>query len=124
MERVNEPIKLIYHMVFVTRYKRTVFDDKESAEIVKAALLKINGKGILQIKSLEMGDCFVKLVCDSEPSRSPNQIVSILKRASYQALLEKMPQLNSLWARSIILRTYPISENELNSFLMSIKRRG
>lgn len=124
MERIIEPIKLTYYMVFVTRYKRTVFNDKESAELVKSALLNTQEKGFLEIKSLEMGECYVNLICDCDPSKSPNQIVSILKRASYQALLKKIPHLNSIWARDIILRTFPISENELKSFLMTIKRRG
>lgn len=124
MESINEPIQLIYYMVFVTRYKRKVFEDKETAALLNSTLLNIQEKGILQIISLEIGDCYVNLVCNCEPSKSPNQIVSILKRTSYQALLEKMPHLNSLWARNVILRTSPVSKNEIDGFLMSIKRRG
>ncbi|MFJ7983486.1 transposase [Lysinibacillus xylanilyticus] len=124
MENLNEPIQVIYYIVFVTRYKRAIFADKEAADLVKSALSNTQEKGILQINSLDIGDCYINLVCNCEPSKSPNQIVSILKRASYQAILKKMPSLNSLWARNVILRTFPISSNEIDDFLMTIKRRG
>ncbi|PJO44949.1 transposase [Lysinibacillus xylanilyticus] len=124
MENLNEPIQVIYYIVFVTRYKRAIFADKEATDLVKSALSNTQEKGILQINSLDIGDCYINLVCNCEPSKSPNQIVSILKRASYQAILKKMPSLNSLWARNVILRTFPISSNELDDFLMTIKRRG
>jgi len=124
MKNLNEPIQVIYYIVFVTRYKRAIFADKEAANLVKSALSNTQEKGILQINSLDIGDCYINLVCNCEPSKSPNQIVSILKRASYQAILKKMPSLNSLWARNVILRTFPISSNEIDDFLMTIKRRG
>ncbi len=124
MKNLNEQIQVIYYIVFVTRYKRAIFADKEAADLVKSALSNTQEKGILQINSLDIGDCYINLVCNCEPSKSPNQIISILKRASYQAILKKMPSLNSLWARNVILRTFPISSNEIDDFLMTIKRRG
>jgi len=124
MKTKNEPIQINYYMVFVTRDKRKVFNEAESVEIIKAALLSIQDHGLLEVELLEIGDCYIHLACHCDPSKSPNQIVSSLKRTSYQAILERIPNLNSLWAREVILRTTPIQKNEINDFLKSIKRRG
>lgn len=124
MKMKNEPIQIIYYMVFVTRYKRKVFNEGESVEIINTALLSIKDNGIREVELLEIGDCYIYLACYSEPSKSPNQIASSLKRTSYQAILEKIPKLNSLWARDVIIRTIPIPKNEIVDFLKDIKRRG
>lgn len=123
MNIIKEPIQLIYYMVFVTRYKRSIFDES-AATLIKSTLLNIQGKGILKIENLKVENCYISLTCQCESTKSPNQIVSVLKRACFQAMLEKNPHLNSLWAREVIIKTTPTSKMDINEFLHSIKRRG
>jgi len=111
-------------MVFVTRYKRNVFEDLEYAELVIQSIRNIHEKGILNVEIVKIGRCYISLKCIGDPSKSPNQIVSYLKRKSYQSMLEKMPHLNSLWARDVIISTSPISITNINDFLQTLKRRG
>lgn len=124
MKLKKEPIQLIYYMVFVTRYKRNIFEDHELAELVKSSLLNLQEKGNMKVENLEIGSCYISLTCIGDPSKSPNQIVSYLKRICYQLMLEKIPHLNSLWARDVIISTSPVSNIDIVEFLRTIKRRG
>lgn len=124
MNLIYEPNQLIYYMVFVTRYKRNIFEDREAAELVKQSLRNIQENGIMKVEIEEIGRCYISLKCIGDPSKSPNQIVSYLKRRCYQAMLEKMPHLNSLWSRDVIISTSPISNTIIIELLQTLKRRG
>lgn len=116
--------KCTYYILLVTRYKREFFSDDNSKLLVVDGFKSIEEQGLIKNLEVNFGPCYAYVKCDGIPSKSPNQIVTALRRAGYQELLLAIPNLNSLWARPFLLKTIEISQGEIELFLQQIKKRG
>lgn len=124
MTNLTEAIYLKYYTVFVTRYKRPVFQDDEIVQLLLNSFNDLEQSNDVQIESVKIEACYVYLSFTAGASKSPNQLAALLKSAGYQAILKNIPHLKSLWVRDMMYRTTPITHEEITEFLMTIKRRG
>ena len=90
----------------------------------KDGFTDIQHEGILQLVNMIEHESYLYLECNCSPAKSPNQIVTALKRASFQRLLQMKDDLNSFWARPFMLSTQTISEEHIEEFLKTLKSRG
>ena len=88
---------LIYHLVFLAKYRRVVFDD-EVDEVLKEVCLDIEKR--YQINFLEIGTDkdHVHLLVQSVPAYSETKIVTIIKSLTAREIFKRCPRVKKqLW---------------------------
>lgn len=76
---------IMYHLIFVCKYRRKVFSNKQFAEELKSELGRIAKKYEFQIDTLDLDYSkpdHIHLLVRSIPKLSPLQIVRVLKQQS------------------------------------------
>ena len=109
---------LVYHMVFLAKYRRVVFDD-EVDEKIRQICLEIE-KRYDYIKFLEIGtDCdHVHLSVQNSPNYSPAQIVKIIKSITARQIFAECPQVKKklwggqFWSDGYFVSTVGKNQNE------------
>jgi REP element-mobilizing transposase RayT len=82
---------LIYHLVFLAKYRRVVFDDNVD-EVLKEVCLDIEKR--YQIKFLEIGTDkdHVHFLVQSVPTYSVTKIVTMIKSLTAREIFKRCPQ--------------------------------
>lgn len=82
-------IQITYYIVLVTRYKRPRFKDRRTLNLILDGFREVQNEGILNLINYIENESYLYLQCNCTPEKSPNQIVTALKRASFQRLLQE-----------------------------------
>ena len=97
IHRSHNVTVLIYHLVFLAKYRRVVFDDHVD-EVLKGVCLEIEKR--YQIKFLEIGTDkdHVHFLVQSSPRYSVTKIVTVIKSLTAREIFRRCPQVEEkLW---------------------------
>lgn len=89
---------LNYHLVFVTKYRKTVFvTDDHRGEMVDILKKIANGKGV-SVQRVEVMEDHVHMLISFPPKEAPSSVVKSLKGVSAREWFKRHPETKkSLW---------------------------
>ena len=102
---------LWYHLVWVTKYRKKVFEREYIKEEVKELLRTIAGQYDMRIDELEMVEDHVHMTITAPPRIAPAEAARILKSVSTKMLFEMYPWLKKqywggeVWAGGYFVRS-------------------
>lgn len=74
---------ILYHLIFVAKYRRKIFSNKEFGEGLKNRIVETSKKNNYEIETLELDYTkpdHIHILVRSDPSYSPAQIVRLIKQ--------------------------------------------
>lgn len=107
-----------FHLVFVTKYRKSIFDTKEKQEELKTLLASFAEKNGSTIESIEVMSDHVHLVLSFPPKFAPSSIVKSFKGAAAREWFKLHPEdkqklyKGHLWASSFFMQTIGIVSQE------------
>ena len=107
-----------FHLVFVTKYRKSIFDTKEKQEELKMLLSSFAGKNGSVIESVEVMPDHVHLVLSFPPKFAPSNIVKSFKGAAAREWFKLHPEdkkklyKGHLWSPSFFMRTVGVISRE------------
>ena len=115
---------LNYHVVWCTKYRRTVLVDLIASDLKRLFTEKCAELDV-SIGAMEVMTDHVHLFIVSNPKLSPHEIIRILKGSTSNFLREKYPQLQklpNLWGASYFCGTVgSVSESVVKSYILNQK---
>ena len=107
-----------FHLVFVTKYRKSIFDTKEKQEELKTLLSSFAGKNGSTIENVEVMPDHVHLVLSFPPKFAPSSIVKSFKGAAAREWFRLHPEdkeklyKGHLWSPSFFMRTVGVVSRE------------
>ena len=107
-----------FHLVFVTKYRKSIFDTKEKQEELKTLLASFAEKNGSTIESVEVMPDHVHLVLSFPPKFAPSSIVKSFKGAAAREWFKLHPEdkqklyKGHLWSPSFFMRTVGVVSRE------------
>lgn len=107
-----------FHLVFVTKYRKSIFDTTEKQEELKTLLVSFAEKNGSTIESAEVTPDHVHLVLSFPPKFAPSSIVKSFKGAAAREWFKLHPENNQklykghLWSPSFFMRTVEVISRE------------
>lgn len=117
-----------YHIVFCTRYRKIIFNDKVFEEKFKEVIYQVAEENNLKILKLECIREHVYIYLISDPKFSPNEIFKIFKVSTTSMIRKEFDHLSKSY--SVFTKNYLVSteknmtDEEINEFINSQKKRG
>ena len=100
-----------FHLVFVTKYRKFIFDTNEKQEELKTLLSSFAEKNGSTIESVEVMPDYVHLILSFPPKFAPSSIVKSFKGAAAREWFKLHPEdkqklyKGHLWAPSFFMQT-------------------
>lgn len=100
-----------FHLVFVTKYRKSIFDTKEKQEELKKLLESFAEKNGSDIEDIEIMPDHVHMVLSFPPKFAPSSIVKSFKGAAAREWFKLYPEdkeklyKGHLWSPSFFMRT-------------------
>lgn len=100
-----------YHLIWVTKYRKQIFNTDEKQQAMKQLLYKIAGLNEIQIKTIEVMPDHIHLLITFPPRLSITNVTKSFKGASARLWFQKYPETKSqvwsghLWSRSYYVGT-------------------
>lgn len=107
-----------FHLVFVTKYRKSIFDTKEKQEELKTLLASFADKNGSTIENVEVMPDHVHLVLSFPPKFAPSSIVKSFKGAAAREWFRLHPEdkeklyKGRLWSPSFFMRTVGVVSRE------------
>lgn len=107
-----------FHLVFVTKYRKSVFDTTEKQAELKALLYSFAEKNGSAIESIEVMPDHVHLVLSFPPKFAPSSIVKSFKGAAAREWFKLHPEdkqklyKGHLWSPSFFMQTVGVASQE------------
>ena len=107
-----------FHLVFVTKYRKSIFDTAEKREELKTLLSSFAEKNGSTIESVEVMPDHVQLVLLFPPKFAPSSIVKSFKGAAAREWFKLYPEdkqklyKGHLWSPSFFMQTVGIVSRE------------
>lgn len=107
-----------FHLVFVTKYRKSIFDTTEKQEELKTLLSSFAEKNGSIIESVEVMPDHVHLVLSFPPKFAPSSIVKSFKGAAAREWFKLHPEDKQklykchLWSPSFFMRTVGVVSRE------------
>ena len=107
-----------FHLVFVTKYRKSIFDTKEKQEELKMLLASFAEKNGSTIESVEVMPDHVHLVLSFPPKFAPSSIVKSFKGAAAREWFKLHPEdkeklyKGHLWSPSFFMWTVGVVSRE------------
>lgn len=107
-----------FHLVFVTKYRKSIFDTTEKQEELKMLLASFAEKNGSTIESVEVMPDYVHLVLSFPPKFAPSSIVKSFKGAAAREWFKLHPEdkqklyKGHLWSPSFFMRTVGVVSRE------------
>ena len=107
-----------FHLVFVTKYRKSIFDTTEKQEELKTLLASFAEKNGSTIESVEVMPDHVHLVLSFPPKFAPSSIVKSIKGAAAREWFKLHPEdkqklyKGHLWSPSFFMRTVGVVSRE------------
>ena len=100
---------LIYHLVFPTKYRRLVVDDKVD-QLIKDICLEIGKRYEIHFVEIGTDKDHVHFLVQSVPKLTVTQIVTVIKSITARKVFNNMPELKKeLWGSSLWTSGYYVS---------------
>ena len=103
--------RLMYHFVWIPKYRRKVFSEPYRSEL-KAIILKIGYDYGIDIVELEVPTDHIHMVVRSVPKQSPSQVMQVIKSISAREFFKLRPEIKrqcfwggKLWTQSYFVET-------------------
>lgn len=119
-----------YHIVWSTKYRKKVLDDKIQGYL-KILFCDIAGEKGFAIHTMEIMPDYVHVFASAHPQVAPSYIVKMLKGISARKVLLKYPEIKDklykghLWNSSFYIETIgSISEDAIRRYIENQKTRG
>lgn len=100
-----------YHLIWVTKYRKQIFNNDEKRQVMKQLLYKIADLNEVQIKTIEVTSDHIHLLITFPPRLSITNVTKAFKGASARLWFQKYPETKSqlwdghLWSRSYYVGT-------------------
>ncbi len=100
-----------YHIAWCTKYRKQVFKNEQTKEIVRLLLRKIAAAYEMEVSTIEVLSDHVHLTISAPPRIAPSRAVQILKSLSTKLLFQQFPWLKSIywggevWVGGYFIRT-------------------
>lgn len=107
-----------FHLVFVTKYRKSIFDTTEKQEELKTLLSSFAEKNGSTIESVEVMPDHVHLVLSFPPKFAPSSIVKSFKGAAAREWFKLHPEdkqklyKGHLWSPSFFMQTVGVASRE------------
>ena len=107
-----------FHLVFVTKYRKSIFDTNEKQEELKTLMSSFAEKNGSIIEDIEVMPDHVHLILSFPPKFAPSSIVKSFKGASAREWFKLHPEdkqklyKGHLWAPSFLMQTIGIVSQE------------
>ena len=85
-----------FHLVFVTKYRRKIFDTQEKVNTMKAILQRQATISEVTVSQLEVMPDHVHMLISFKPKYAPSNIVKNLKGASARIWFKQYPETKQL----------------------------
>ena len=127
MDKSALVIKIEYHYLFCSRYRRRVFDIKGTERCFCKALKEVCGENGWTVLDVQCDGDTVRLTIYPDCASSPDKVVKFIKKHTSEALInsiESLSKAQNVWTRNYIVSSSKISEREAAAFIKKQKRRG
>lgn len=100
-----------FHLVFVTKYRKQVFDSEEKRQVMKEILQSIADMYEITIQELEVLPDHIDLLISFSPKHAPSSIVKTIKGRSAREWFKQYPETKKdlwkghLWSSSFFMST-------------------
>ena len=107
-----------FHLVFVTKYRKPIFDTKEKQEELKELLKSFAEKNGSDIEAIEIMPDHIHMVLSFPPKFAPSSIVKSFKGAAAREWFKLHPEdkeklyKGHLWSPSFFMRTVGVVSKE------------
>ena len=107
-----------FHLVFVTKYRKSIFDTTEKQEELKMLLVSFAEKNGSTIESFEVMSDYVHLILSFPPKFAPSSIVKSFKGAAAREWFKRHPEdkdkvyKGHLWSPSFFMQTVGVISRE------------
>lgn len=107
-----------FHLVFVTKYRKSIFDTNEKQEELKTLMFSFAEKNGSTIESIEVMPDYVHLTLSFPPKFAPSSIVKSFKGAAAREWFKLHPEdkqklyKGHLWSPSFFMRTVGVVSRE------------
>jgi transposase IS200-family protein len=107
-----------FHLVFVTKYRKSIFDTTAKQEELKTLLVSFAEKNGSTIESIEVMPDHVHLILSFPPKFAPSSIVKSFKGAAAREWFKLHPEdkqklyKGHLWAPSFFMQTVGFASRE------------
>ena len=107
-----------FHLVFVTKYRKSIFDTNEKQDELKTLLFSFAEKNGSVIENVEVMHDYVYLVLSFPPKFAPSSIVKSFKGAAAREWFNLHPEDKSklykghLWNPSFFMQTIGVASRE------------
>lgn len=107
-----------FHLVFVTKYRKSIFDGEEKQDELKMLLYSFANKNGSIIEDVEVMPDYVHLVLSFPPKFAPSSIVKSFKGAAAREWFKLHPEdkqklyKGHLWSPSFFMQTIGIVSRE------------
>lgn len=99
-----------FHLVWCTKYRKSIFTNPQLVEEMKNLLKKIADLNEVTIEEMEVMPDHVHLLISFKPKYSPSNVVKALKGASARLFFQNHPEIknNKLWGGHLWSHSYYI----------------
>lgn len=100
-----------FHLVFVTKYRKQVFTNKETRETMKEILYEIAKNNETEIEYIEVMPDHIHMMLSFAPDKTPSSIVKSFKGTSARQWFKQYPETKQLlwgghlWSPSYFMST-------------------
>ena len=107
-----------FHLVFVTKYRKSIFDTTEKQEELKSLLSSFSEKNGSVIENVDVMPDYVHLVLSFPPKFAPSSIVKSFKGAAAREWFKLHPEdkqklyKGHLWSPSFFMQTVGVVSQE------------
>lgn len=108
-----------FHLAFVTKYRKSIFDTKEKQEELKTLLVSFADKNGSVIGGIEVMPDYVHLILSFPPKFAPSSIVKSFKGAAAREWFKLHPEdkeklyKGHLWNPSFFMQTVGVVSREM-----------
>lgn len=99
-----------YHLVWVTKYRKEVFNTSEKKNAMKHIIMDICLQQEIELQEVEVVDDHIHLVCSFPTKYSISHVMKVLKGVSAKRYFEQYPNTkNILWNGELYSGSYFVS---------------
>ncbi|AVQ34369.1 IS200/IS605 family transposase [Staphylococcus muscae] len=113
-----------FHLVWITKYRKSIFDTKEKCEAMKGFLITIAKEHDITIQEMEVMPDHVHMLISFHPKHAPSSIVKTLKGKSARLWFKQYPKTKAslwgghLWSPSYFMSTLGnMSKNTVENYI-------
>ena len=113
-----------FHLVWVTKYRKEVFNTKEKSECMREILIGIATEHDISIQKLEIMPDHIHMIISFNPKHAPSSIVKTLKGKSARLWFKQFPNTKEilwnghLWSPSYFMSTLgDMSKNTVENYI-------